>query len=384
MKNLNSKLTILLLSFLTTTTFFAQASFDPIANQKRVDERNAIEIAEKLKIESKRKLHKDSLLAKLPKPYKIKKMNPEYSSNSSLSGKFTELEIKKELMINKNILSKMNSSLTEYLNDFNSTHKITLDSENNKDLEMKLAEKYYVGANIFTNIDDTISVDYIKFDDILESDRFIYIGNKYIKPKYYYENYIPQYSSNARLETDENPQIINYLANTTNYYNADDKYYVSIGENGNKIILQNTKTKLFYIINDSAYQKDYYDNNGKNEKLICQIPLTQAEINAKKVAFDLLVTKYRTGIKSASINRSILSSIQKKYLTRGYFDENRVNSIDKQKYNQNLTSLKSKATKMKKMQLEEDDDDKALNKLSYDEITNYVDIMNWKSVLLIN
>ena len=39
---------------------------------------------------------------------------------------------------------------------------------------------------------------------------------------------------------------------------------------------------------------------------------------------------------------------------------------------------------MKKMQLEEDDDDKALNKLSYDEITNYVDIMNWKSVLLIN
>ena len=136
MKNLNSKLTILLLSFLTTTTFFAQASFDPIANQKRVDERNAIEKAEKLKIESKRKLHKDSLLAKLPKPYKIKKMNPEYSSNSSLSGKFTELEIKKELMINKNILSKMNSSLTEYLNDFNSTHKITLDSENNKDLEM--------------------------------------------------------------------------------------------------------------------------------------------------------------------------------------------------------------------------------------------------------
>ena len=295
MKNLNSKLTILLLSFLTTTTFFAQASFDPIANQKRVDERNAIEKAEKLKIESKRKLHKDSLLAKLPKPYKIKKMNPEYSSNSSLSGKFTELEIKKELMINKNILSKMNSSLTEYLNDFNSTHKITLDSENNKDLEMKLAEKYYVGANIFTNIDDTISVDYIKFDDILESDRFIYIGNKYIKPKYYYENYIPQYSSNARLETDENPQIINYLANTTNYYNADDKYYVSIGENGNKIILQNTKTKLFYIINDSAYQKDYYDNNGKNEKLICQIPLTQAEINAKKVAFNLSCTSSKKG-----------------------------------------------------------------------------------------
>lgn len=39
---------------------------------------------------------------------------------------------------------------------------------------------------------------------------------------------------------------------------------------------------------------------------------------------------------------------------------------------------------MKKMQLDEDKDDKALNKLSYDEIQNYVDIMNWNSVLPIN
>jgi hypothetical protein len=377
MQKFKFKTIILLLSIIVSQICFGQATFDPVANQKKVEERRALEKAEKVKIENKMRAHKDSLLAKLPKPYKVKKENPEYSPNSSLSGLFTEFENNKELIINKKILPKIDSNLDEYLNDFTETHKETFVSENDKNIQIELAKKYYTGANIFNNINDTISIDYKNLADILESDRFIYVGNKYIKPKYFYENYTSGYSSRSRLETDENPEIINYLTGKTNLYYADDKYYVDMGENGVKIILQNTKTKLYYIINNSTFQKDYFID-GNIEKLISKPPLTLDEIKAKKASFNLLVTKYREGIKSANINRLILSSIQKKYLTRGYFDSNRVNSIDKKKYNLNLSILNSKANKMKKMQRDEDEDDKALNKLTSEEIIIYVDIMDWK------
>ena len=376
MQKLKKTLALFVIIFLLIPISYAQATFDPVEHQKRMIESKALEKAKKAEIKNKLQTHKDSLLALLPKPYVVRKNNPDYSPNAYTKGDFAELE-KKELMINNYVLPKLEDSANEYCNEFKSTHEKTFDSEDDRNSQVELAKKIYIGAYIYKNLNDTISEDYIKYVDIPETDRFLYIENKYIQPKYYLEKYSSHYSYNEILYTAENPEIITSYSGKINVFNLDDKYFVERGENGSKIVLQNTKSKLFYVVNSATYEKDYINEN-EVEKLLKKIPLTTSELNAIKTASNLLIAKYRAGIKSADINRMILASIQRKYLTRGYFDESKVGSLDKQKYNQNLKTLKDKAVRLKSLLVDQDSDEKVFNKLNLNEIQIFNDIMYWR------
>ena len=80
--------------------------------------------------------------------------------------------------------------------------------------------------------------------------------------------------------------------------------------------------------------------------------------------------------KTAKSKTEILGTIQRKYLTRGYFDSNKVNGIDKKTYNNTLIELKKIAKELKQFD-NEDKNNIAQDKLSMDELATLSNVNDW-------
>ena len=144
------------------------------------------------------------------------------------------------------------------------------------------------------------------------------------------------------------------------------------------LFLQNVKTKQKYAVMvfplrtvvDYANSSNELNGNGWLTK-DCPKELSQEEKQ--------LIAKYKALIKSADANIAILLSIQKKYITRGYFDAERVNSIDKATYNKNLDALKVKAEQLSDIDRYEDKDKQAQYKLTISELGSLANIVTWNA-----
>jgi hypothetical protein len=142
------------------------------------------------------------------------------------------------------------------------------------------------------------------------------------------------------------------------------------------LFLRNIKTQQKYAIMSFPIRKfqDYAnmgnDANG-NGYLTKECPkeLTKEEKE--------LLSRYKLLIKDADANIAILLSIQKKYLTRGHFDEARVSSSDKVIYNRNMDELKDKAGKLADIDRYEDKNDKMQDRLTVSELGSLNNINNW-------
>jgi hypothetical protein len=146
---------------------------------------------------------------------------------------------------------------------------------------------------------------------------------------------------------------------------------------GNMSII-NLKTKQTYIVmiypmmNFQDYSKYANEEMGNGYIFkVCPKELTTDE--------KALIIKYKALIKSANSNIAVLTSIQKKYLTRGYFDTERVSTIDKKNYNKNLDDLKSKAEQLADIDRYEDKDNVAEEKLTISELGSISNINDWNT-----
>ena len=367
MKNLFFGL-IATISFTSLT--YGQATFDPEARKKKAEERQAANNEIKAKLQA----NKDRLLANLPKPTYTKEINNEYQNNYIMYDIENNPSNNREVLINKKALQNIDEKLKNFVNDYSSYHKNTFKSEIDKE-QVELVKRYYIGATILKNINDTIPVDYAKFSDIPESDRFVYVAYKNIKPDYFLNVYESRYDRFANLYTDENPEIIKTNTGRIPHYYNDEKYYAYRG--GEKIILQNTNTKLYYVINtNTTFDNVYYDNNSKGEGLFIKVPPTPEEIAKEKEKFNLMVSKYKTLIKTAKAKTVVLGTIQRKCLTRGYFDPKKVNALDKKTYNKTLAELKNVAKQLSDID-KQDTDNKAQDKLTIEELAVLSDVNNW-------
>lgn len=360
MKNLLLVLFVII-SFANWT--HGQATFDPIANRKKAEERQAIEKAEKEKQEAKLKANKERLLNNLPKPSYEKVANNNFTNIISMYNEDNNPSNNRQVLINKKALQILDEKLKRYVEDYNSYHKITFKSDINNE-QSELAIKYYTGATIFKNLNDTVPINYIKYSDIAESERFMYVAYKNIIPEYFLNVYEFHYSGESNLYTDENPKVIKTNTGQIPHYWNDEKYYAYRG--GKKIILQNTETKLFYVVNENTII----------EEIFIKVPPTAEEIAKEKEKLNKLVTKYKSLIKTAKSKTVVLGTIQRKYLTRGYFDPNKVNTIDKKTYNNTLSELKKIAKELKQID-NEDKNNAAEEKLSMEEIATLSDVNNW-------
>jgi hypothetical protein len=151
-----------------------------------------------------------------------------------------------------------------------------------------------------------------------------------------------------------------------------------IGNVEKNLIIQNIKSKQLYCI--SAYAiRDYQDSSNSinlangNGWLTKYLP---KEFSSEEKQ---LLSKYKNLIKSTNSNMLILSSIQKKYVTKGYFNSSNVSKTDRVTYNNNLVDLKKKANQLEEIDRYEDKDDKAQNRLTQQEIVMLVKINDWNS-----
>lgn len=142
------------------------------------------------------------------------------------------------------------------------------------------------------------------------------------------------------------------------------------------LFLQNIKTKQKYAVmvypmrNYQDYRNMANDVNGNGWLTKdCPKELSQDE--------KIILAKYKSLIKSANQNIATLLTIQKKYLTRGYFDEEKVGSSDKIIYNKNIDSLKAKSAQLKDLEQDEDNDRKIQFILTDSEISSLINISSW-------
>ena len=151
------------------------------------------------------------------------------------------------------------------------------------------------------------------------------------------------------------------------------------GKNDNweeNLFIQNVKTKQKYAVMVFPMRKFQDYNNSSNElngngwlTKYCPKELSQED--------KVLVAKYKALIKSADVNMTTLKSIQKKYMTRGYFDSERVNSIDKKSYNKNLKELKEKGKKLSDIREYEDKKHIIEGRLTISELGSLSSINDW-------
>lgn len=176
------------------------------------------------------------------------------------------------------------------------------------------------------------------------------------------------YESNEYIKFSSIPTTDRFVMVTDgdyDYYNSE-----------KNLIIQNIKTKKTYAVmayamrtyQDYSNMSNEANGNGWLTKVVPK-ELTQSEKD--------LVIRYKALINSANSNIIILQSIQKKYLTRGYFDSERVSLIDKQTYNKNIEALKIKAEKLADIDRYEDKDDKAQGKLTTAELGMLNNINDW-------
>lgn len=343
---------------------FGQATFDPAANKKKAEERQAQEKAAKEELMAKMKANKERLLASLPKPEYLKVINNDYQSVISMYNEENNPSNNREVLINKMVLQNFDEKSKNFINDYSSYHATTFKSEINKE-QLELAKKHFVEATILKNLNDTIPIKYVKYSDIPESERFVYVAYKNIKPDYFLNVYEFHYSGESNLLTDENPKVIKTNTGLIPHYWNDEKYYAYRG--GKKIILQNTETKLYYVVNENTLA----------EGIFVKVPPTPEEIDKEKEMLNQLVNKYKSLIKTAKAKTVVLGTIQRKYLTRGYFDPNKVNAVDKKTYNKTLSDLKIIAKQLKDIDNYEDKDNKAEDKLTIEELATLNDVNNW-------
>lgn len=153
--------------------------------------------------------------------------------------------------------------------------------------------------------------------------------------------------------------------------------FILIGENKEfkLTLVQNLKTKKFYVLITKSFNYMDYSRHGADgygfAELIKIVPKVPSPEEAE------LLSRYKSLIKSANTNTVVLQSIQRKCLTRGFFDDSKVKGIDKQTYNKNLSALKVKANKLDEIDRYEDKDGKARHKLTTSEIASLTDINNW-------
>lgn len=138
-------------------------------------------------------------------------------------------------------------------------------------------------------------------------------------------------------------------------------------------LLQNVTSKLFYVTNAPIYNFFDYSRSDENgfRTLIKVIPkpLTNKEKE--------LLIRYKALIKKGQTNCAILQGIQRRCLTRGYFDERKMSKIDIQTWNKNLSALKITYQKLNDIDKYEDVDNHAQDKLSLSELGSLDNFNNW-------
>lgn len=143
------------------------------------------------------------------------------------------------------------------------------------------------------------------------------------------------------------------------------------------IVIKNSKTNQMYAVMlfPVKCNQDHSNMGNENNGFGWLIKYTPKELTKEKL---LLVAKYKALIKSANANITVLVTIQRRHLTNsGYFDETRVNAVDKKSYNKNLDALKIKAKQLQEIDQWEDKDDLAQDKLTISEIGMLSNINDW-------
>jgi len=302
---------------------------------------------------------------------KIEKVpNPDWN----YAPKWNIIEDQKQFSFVKTNVAKLETcqdGLPNYLDSYRAANNIKLDSntEERQRTMYELAKKYYLGATVLKTPEDTIG-NYIRLIDIPATDKFTIIATAGINPQYY----MTKSSRREQQSLFDRSKVKYYYVTdeTIPYYFGNDEYY---DNHAGKILIQNVNSKLYYVLNKKAIEFSYqqcenlrYDAEAQIYKIIPKVS------SAEEVE---LLSRYKSLIKSANTNCIALQTIQRKYLTRGYFDANRVKGIDKQNYNKNLASLKVKADKLAEIDRHENKDYKVQDKLTMLEIASLSDINNW-------
>jgi len=295
-----------------------------------------------------------------------KKQNPNWDSEFN---NWNYFEDGKQIHFIKANVAKL-ETCSDGLDSFLSSYLAVNETVKNKKETVSLAKKFYLGATILKTKEDTIG-DYVKLVDISENDKFIVVGTKLIIPKYY----IVKSSKREKESPFSSKKEVYYVTDSkAPYYPGNDEYYVTT-KYSTKVMMQNMTTKLYYVINLATFEFSYQSCENLKYDTLAQIYKTIPKaLSSKEVE---LLKRYKALIKSANVNCVYLQDIQKKYLTRGYFDAARVKGIDKQNYNKNLEILKVKAVELAHIGRYEDKDSKAVDKLTIEEISSLDKINNW-------
>lgn len=259
-------------------------------------------------------------------------------------------------------LETCKDGLENYLEKYENKNyeKLITKTEEERSMYFEQTKKHYLGAIIIKTLNDTIS-EYIKLNEIPDSDKFVFLASVKIKP-------ISFLVKSERREKENpfnssKPEIYYYVTQKIPYFNNTDAFY-NAGEQQIALI-QNLNTKLYYLLNQDALNFTFqncenlpYGVDGTIYKIIPK----SLTIKEKEI-----LTNYKSLIKIAKSKTIILGTIQRKYLTKGYFDENRVNATDKNTYNKTLLELKTIAKQLSNID-KEDKDNKVQDMLDIDEL----------------
>ncbi|MGV3698281.1 hypothetical protein [Flavobacterium sp.] len=300
-----------------------------------------------------------------------KRLNPDWTSMP----RWNYIENGKQFIFVKKGIAKLetcNDGLSNFLSSYNATNNFKLGriNSNERTALLESARKYYLGASILKTPNDTIG-DYIKLIDIPETDKFTVIATTGILPQYKMVKSIRKDKPNP---FDSSKKIVDYVYDSeVPYYSGNDESYKAKKET--KLLIQNLNTKLYYVLNLEAFEFSYGQCDNLRYDVLAQIyKVVPKSLSPKEQE---LLARYKALIKSANSNISILLSIQKKNLTRGYFDTDKVNVADRKIYNKNLDELKTKAQKLAEIDRNEDKDDVAQDKLTTSELASLSSINDW-------
>lgn len=199
----------------------------------------------------------------------------------------------------------------------------------------------------------------LKYSDYYsDSDKILYSGARLVKDK------SMKVSDGTYIKLSSIPETEKFV-------------FVSSGANYYYLI-RNIRTKELYVLHTFTLNYEDYSSSANGHKSLVKtmpIPLSAEE--------QIVLNKFRTLIKNANANINILLTVQKKCLTRGYFDESKLTAIDKKTYNKNLLALKSRADEISDLRKYEDKDKKAQDKLTLTELGQISTIMDWTSKQII-
>jgi len=153
--------------------------------------------------------------------------------------------------------------------------------------------------------------------------------------------------------------------------------YVSKGANY-LYLIRNVKTKELYALHTFTINYADYSSASEHKNLVKESPIPLS------VSQQELLSKYKSLIKNANANITLLQGIQKKSLTRGYFDASKVNALDKKSYNKNLTALKSKIDQITDIRKYEDKDKIVQDKLTLTELGQISNITSWDEIEILD